>query len=206
MTETITVNGVNRSSAIQRKNLELAEHAYLGDIGQGHIQIDDAAGTITVPGYKDIIATQDASTPSRIFTGFAHHKRIRRGETYTIGASREYDVTVIDGNDLLRRRIIRGPDGKRQKETVNQRIAWLLADELSLVDVNDFGAVQSSGADLDKADYRGQYPNDVLGQIAKSIGTLQERKIVLLTADELKYINPLTASGTIAEVLWKRIV
>jgi hypothetical protein len=42
--------------------------------------------------------------------------------------------------------------------------------------------------------------------IAKSIGTLQERKIVLLTADELKYINPLTASGTIAEVLWKRIV
>ena len=42
--------------------------------------------------------------------------------------------------------------------------------------------------------------------IAKSIGSLQERKIVLLTVDELKYINPMTASGTIAEVLWKRIV
>jgi hypothetical protein len=42
--------------------------------------------------------------------------------------------------------------------------------------------------------------------IAKSIGSLQERKIVLLTADDLKYINPLTASGTVAEVLWKRIV
>jgi hypothetical protein len=42
--------------------------------------------------------------------------------------------------------------------------------------------------------------------IAKSIGSVQERKIVLLTADELKYINPLTASGTIAEVLWKRLV
>jgi hypothetical protein len=42
--------------------------------------------------------------------------------------------------------------------------------------------------------------------IAKSIGSIQERKIVLLTADELKYINPLTASGTVAEVAWKRIV
>ena len=42
--------------------------------------------------------------------------------------------------------------------------------------------------------------------IARSIGSLQERKIVLLTVDELKYINPMTASGTIAEVLWKRLV
>jgi hypothetical protein len=42
--------------------------------------------------------------------------------------------------------------------------------------------------------------------IAKSIGSLQERKIVLLTADELKYVNPLTTSGTVAEVLWKRLV
>ena len=42
--------------------------------------------------------------------------------------------------------------------------------------------------------------------IARTIGSLQERKVVLLTADELKYINPMTTSGTIAEVLWKRLV
>ena len=36
--------------------------------------------------------------------------------------------------------------------------------------------------------------------IAKAIGSLQERKVLLLTADELKYVNPLTASGTVAEV------
>jgi hypothetical protein len=38
------------------------------------------------------------------------------------------------------------------------------------------------------------------------IGSLQERKVLLLTADELKYVNPLTASGTVAEVQWKRLV
>ena len=42
--------------------------------------------------------------------------------------------------------------------------------------------------------------------IAKAIGSVQERKVLQLTADELKYLNPLTASGTVAEVLWKRLV
>ncbi|MBX9823715.1 MAG: lipocalin-like domain-containing protein [Xanthobacteraceae bacterium] len=41
--------------------------------------------------------------------------------------------------------------------------------------------------------------------IARSVGSIQERKVLLLTADELKYINPVTASGTVAEVVWKRL-
>jgi hypothetical protein len=40
---------------------------------------------------------------------------------------------------------------------------------------------------------------------AKLIGTSQTRDIMLLTADEFKYSNALTSTGTIAEVLWKRI-
>src|SRR5882757_8388549 len=40
---------------------------------------------------------------------------------------------------------------------------------------------------------------------AKVIGLVQERKIVLLTADQLKYINPVTTADTSAEVLWKRL-
>jgi hypothetical protein len=169
MTETITVNGVDRSSVIRRENVELVEHAYLGEVGQGRLQIDDAAGTITVPGFKDITVVQSDSTPSRIFTGFAHRKGIRRGETYSVGASREYGLATLDGNDLLRRRIIRGTDGKRPKETITQRTNWLVANELSLVDVFDFGAVASSTVKLDKADHRGQYPIDVLSAMAKAV-------------------------------------
>jgi lipocalin-like protein len=41
--------------------------------------------------------------------------------------------------------------------------------------------------------------------IGKVVGSVQERKIVMLTADELKYVNPATTSDTIAEVLWKRL-
>jgi hypothetical protein len=41
--------------------------------------------------------------------------------------------------------------------------------------------------------------------IGSVVGQVQERKIVLLTAQELKYVNPATTSDTIAEVLWKRL-
>jgi hypothetical protein len=40
---------------------------------------------------------------------------------------------------------------------------------------------------------------------AKLVGTSQNRDIVLLTADEFKYSNQVTAVGASAEVLWKRI-
>jgi len=39
----------------------------------------------------------------------------------------------------------------------------------------------------------------------KLAGTTQNRDIMLLTADEFKYSNPLTALGAVAEVVWKRI-
>jgi hypothetical protein len=43
------------------------------------------------------------------------------------------------------------------------------------------------------------------GSISKLSGTTQRRFIVSLTADELTYINPVTAMGTKAEVTWKRL-
>lgn len=36
-------------------------------------------------------------------------------------------------------------------------------------------------------------------------GTVQNRSILSLTADELRYLNPITVTGTTAEVLWKRV-
>ncbi|MCX7312612.1 MAG: lipocalin-like domain-containing protein [Alphaproteobacteria bacterium] len=39
---------------------------------------------------------------------------------------------------------------------------------------------------------------------SKFIGSTQNRSILLLTAGELKYSNPLTSHGAVAEVLWKR--
>jgi hypothetical protein len=40
---------------------------------------------------------------------------------------------------------------------------------------------------------------------SKLTGTIQNRDILLLTADEFKYSNPITSVGATAEVLWKRL-
>ena len=40
--------------------------------------------------------------------------------------------------------------------------------------------------------------------VAKLIGATQQRDIISLTADELKYWNPVTSTGATAEVIWKR--
>lgn len=168
MTHNITINGTNRSGVIKRLNFDFAESAYLGEVGQGRIVLEDEVGTIVVPGFKFIHANETDSTPPRIFTGFSHRKGIRRG-VFRTGASREYEITTLDGNDLLRRRIMRGTDAKRPKETITQRTNWLVNQELSLVDVFDFGRVDSSSVKVDKADHRGQYPVDVLSALAKTV-------------------------------------
>jgi hypothetical protein len=41
--------------------------------------------------------------------------------------------------------------------------------------------------------------------VAKIVGATQERKIVALTPDELKYINFVSATESTVEVLWKRL-
>lgn len=175
MTETITVNAVDRSGVIQRKNVELVESAYLGEVGAGRFQVDDAAGTIDIPGWKAITVEQSSSTPARIFTGYTGRKGIRRGETYQTGAGREIDVSTYDLNDLLRRHVIRkrtgesaAAGGKRPAETVGERVTWLVAS--GFLDADDFGAVTyPSGTGMDKTDYRGQYPGDVLAACAKAV-------------------------------------
>lgn len=174
MTHNVTVNGVNRSDVITRTNFEWAESAYLGEVGQGRLVIDDEAGDIVVPGFKGIHANETASTPARIFTGFAGRKSIRRGVSYRTEASREYEVATLDGNDILRRHVLhrRSGDsvrdaGKRPEESVGDRVAWLLAS--GFLDAQDFGAVSYPDKSMDKADYRGQYAMDVLSTCAKVV-------------------------------------
>jgi hypothetical protein len=42
------------------------------------------------------------------------------------------------------------------------------------------------------------------GAFPNLIGTDQKRVITSLTADELKYTNPATSTGMIAEATWRR--
>ena len=73
-------------------------------------------------------------------------------------------------------------------------------------DVGVFGAktVSSYGTySVDEAN-KILITNIVASSFPKLNGTSQRRAIVNLTADELKYVNRATASGTTVEAIWKR--
>lgn len=170
MAETITAGGVNVSSKIRRDRATWVESANLGKVGTGEMVYQDAAGSYVVPYWKDLTVDQTASTPARIQTGFIGVAKIKRGqEDFKIAAARELTIAILDGNDLLRRRLIRGHDANRPAEPYNTRMAWLLSAELSLVDVFDFGRVQTVDLDLDKADMRAKYPGDVIASMVTKV-------------------------------------
>ena len=171
MTQTTTIDGVSRTSVIKRSGCEWVEHAYLGEVGTGTIEIHDDSSAITVVGHKTIVTEQSASTPPRIFTGFVGRKGYDREGTdvmYTGSLGVVIKAGTKDGNDLLNRYIITGTDGKRSAETVSARITWLLAsDYLSGLVVDDGAVTYPTDISLDATDYRGQRPGDVLAACAK---------------------------------------
>ncbi|MBV9872498.1 MAG: hypothetical protein JO214_17940, partial [Frankiaceae bacterium] len=169
MAETISVDGVDRSSVVHREDCVWAESAYLGETGEGNVVYHDDAGTLTEKGRKDVVVEQDASDPARIMTGFVGKKSIKAGGYRSNpSTSREYAFGTFDGNDLLSRLKIRADIGNRHTESAAATLAWLISDELSRVGISDYGRVEyPADVQIDSTDRRGQYPGDVLAELAK---------------------------------------
>lgn len=180
MAETTTVAGVDRTSVVDPRHVDFAESAYLGETLEGSFIVNDTAGSLVIPAHKPVVVEQSSTTPSRIFSGFVRSKKIGRSvnpsEVHPMGASRAIRVGTVDANSLLRRKIIRrysgmtkAEGGVRPAETVAARLTWLLAGPWLSGLVADYGAVTyPAGVGLDSARLMGQYPGDVLVQMAKA--------------------------------------
>jgi len=174
MTQTITLNGVDRSGVIRRKTCTWSESAYLGEVGTGSFTIDDDSGNISAVGWKTISVDQTAGTqPDRIATGFVGAKSIQRSADEDMGTGatgRKLVVSTKDLNDLLTRIVIWDTDGKRPSETITARIAWLMASDYLSTLVFDHGRIAASALVMDKNDYRGSTPFEVLSACARRAG------------------------------------
>lgn len=144
------------------------QSANLGEVGICNIVIDDPDGTVghdgdAILGLKQMAVYEGAHPLGYYFVGARHYHR--GDDSLRTGAARKIDVTLIDANYLLTRRIITGSDGNRPAETVNARIAWLMGSNY-LDFLSDGGLIGSSTKSLEKTDFRGQTPNDVIGAMA----------------------------------------
>lgn len=157
-------------TTVRREDVSLTEKADHGDVGSGTVVIDDDAGTIEIVGHKSFTARQTSCSDTRTFDGYVGERSYKRGNREMISAGREIEITTLDMNARLAFKAIRGRTGKRPSETISARLTWLLASSFLSTLVADNGFVTYPSTVLDKNDYRGQFPADVLRDMALVAG------------------------------------
>jgi hypothetical protein len=137
-----------------------------GSGSMGGIIIDDPNHDLVLQGWQTVtVEESDCTTAPRLFTGFIGDRTTTHGN-YPTDGGRQVNVTLWDQNSLLSWALITGSDGKRPEESRTARIDWLLASDYLSTIVFDTGFVVPSGSsDFQEADYRDQYPRDVLDDV-----------------------------------------
>jgi hypothetical protein len=138
-----------------------------GTTARSGIVFDDPDGGLDLTGYTTIAIEEDDCSFARLFTGYVISRSIQRGP-YRSGASRIWDCDLIDLNDMLHQRILRGTAAKRPQETGSDRLDWLLATTGMAGRVFDNGFVMNNAWIYGPTDYRGQYADDVLRDIVSA--------------------------------------
>src|SRR5881392_3418458 len=94
------------------------EAAERGSIGTTSVQVDDATGTLTIPGLIDFQADEFDASPQRLYSAYIADLTVARGQGDSLitGAARRWDCTTLDLNAVLGFRVIHGSDGNRPAE------------------------------------------------------------------------------------------
>ena len=169
MAQTVTIDGVDRTTKVPRESIEIAESLFLGEVGEGKLIVRDTVGNIAIKGLKDWSIDQDASTPARIGTGKVGSKTIR-GRLDPQGAGRDIEVALKDSNRVLSLKLARGAVADRDAETVGVRMTWVVANLEALGLCFDFGRVTyPTDVGMDANDCQGRAWGDIIADCAKAV-------------------------------------
>lgn len=136
---------------------------------------DDTHLTVSYPAtYSASGQTATVAAQQRVWTGYIGDQEISDGEDRPAGGEpmgngRDWSLGVVELNAALHLRLMTS-DADRPAETVDARMAWLLAtDEVDGVFFDD-GFVASSSVMLDAVNLRGRYVDEILNTFAQSTG------------------------------------
>lgn len=166
---TWTVDSTDISSQVRYRQWALSESAERGVVGASTIIIDDPDRTYTPPGQKAIIVEEAAAGTGRMFTGYIAERTAQRSTMAP--EQRQWSVVVEDSNVLIDDRIITDAmGGKRTStETDHERITWLLGTG-AMGSITAGRVPNTNTVTMDKVDYRGKTPRDVLEDCAQKAG------------------------------------
>jgi hypothetical protein len=129
------------------------------------LTLDDPTGSLDVTPLRAFAIEEADCAKRRLFSGYVADRSQARGDgahgSLILGAARTWDTTLVDYNNTMWQRVIRGSDGNRPAETDVARINWIIGSAYTAT-VSDAGLISSSGpVNMDATDYRGRYPADV---------------------------------------------
>jgi hypothetical protein len=167
MTKVVRIDGTDRTSVVRLDSIVVEMKAQAGEVGAGTLAIDDTTGTATpAPAMTKWVIKDNDADPKTIGAGFIAEREVNRGPL-TVHTQRQFEPVLEDMNAALGDRVLRGIKSKRPKETDVERVRWLLRSK-GLKGLVKNGQVPSGDAvDMDKADYRGRYPFEVLQDCAE---------------------------------------
>jgi hypothetical protein len=173
-----------------------------GTTATSSLTVDDPLAELDLLGLKNFWIEEDACDPPRIVTGHVFGDvQVSRGP-YRSGVSRIWTIPYTDTNDLLGLRVFHTDEAKRPRESVNDRLAWLLSEIggppwVGLNFTTD-AFIADEPSMIDESDYRGQHPYDVLNDCCALFGGRQYSAFYDhdLGTTELFYGDPDTGVGT----------
>lgn len=163
---TYTVDG-STVGTVRIESAETVESALTGTVGQGSFTIDDDAGTLATTGWKEVTVEEDDCSDPLTFKGFVGTRQIRRGTHKTL-AGRDIVMNTKDLNEILNLRTV-FLTGNRGRESVGDRVDWLLTSTHLSGLVADNGFVDYPSTMMDANDYRTSKPGDVLADCATRV-------------------------------------
>jgi hypothetical protein len=166
------------TSAVRLGKWAVQSKAYMGEIGTSTIPIDDPNGDVGHDGDQilglKLLTIYETSAPTNnqiIGDCFTRDREYVSEDSLITGAAVRINVDLADRNDEGHYYLIPGDDaasGNRPAETVDERIAWLLAS--TYIALADNGLVASSSVSMPATNYGNQTGADVLDQCALAAG------------------------------------
>jgi hypothetical protein len=163
-----TIDGTAVSSLVEFGTVsELTTAARGGERGGGRITVTDPTGTLDLHGWHSYTLDEtECVGRERMFTGRIGGKEIKRGAEGPIGPGRVWECELEDVNVFAHMIPLRGAAAKRGTEMGLDRVAWLLSTTAVGGSFVDTGYVNDTfDREFDPADYRKNYPDEVLDDI-----------------------------------------
>ena len=151
---------------------ETTMQAEEGSHGTSTVTVDDPDGELIIGGHRLFYSMETAATGSNAVTyvGYTADRDVNRGP-FRNGVGRVWDVSLVDVNTVLERRILTSSAANRPAETDVARMQWLFGtEEADIIDNVTTLFDATGGVAMDAVDYRGQRVEDVANDCANASG------------------------------------